>query len=111
MRLKGHFQVNSHEFSHVTMGEGILGTENRGYFKNTFQITTNGHLFVELRRLGQKGFRFEVGHLEHVTAPLRSGTDQLRGMNFNKVIFEEEFTEQVTHTRLNPENGLIGGGT
>jgi len=48
----------------VTVGVGVLGPEDPAHGVHPVKVPGNGHLLVQLRRLGQVGRAFEVGHLQ-----------------------------------------------
>lgn len=53
--IKCHFQVEAHEFRHVTVSLRVFGTENGSDFIDSLKVGTNDHLLVELRGLGEVG--------------------------------------------------------
>lgn len=49
-----HFEIQSHEFTHVPMSVGVFCAEHWPDFKHFVEVSTyRCHLLVELRRLGQ----------------------------------------------------------
>merc|ERR1719233_541613 len=60
--------------------------------------------------MGEKGRTFEVGNLEHIGSSFTSCTDNLRSVNLYKTFLGQGIPEQLTHTSLQPEDGLVGGG-
>ena len=70
MLLNGHFEIEAYEFTHVTMGEGVLGPEDGTDFEYSLEVGHNAHLLVELGRLGKAAFPAEVLEVEDIRASL-----------------------------------------
>ena len=49
--LDFHLKIESNKLTHVSMSEGFLSPEYVADFKDFFEVTHDGHLFVELRGL------------------------------------------------------------
>jgi hypothetical protein len=47
----------------MSMRVGVLSSENSTHGVDAVKVSGNGHLLVQLRRLGQVGRSFEVGNL------------------------------------------------
>jgi hypothetical protein len=62
----------------MTIGVGVLGTEDGSDFEDTLHITAKNHLLVKLRRLGEASFLVEIGKAEDISTTLGSTTDELR---------------------------------
>ena len=50
--INGHFEIQTGEFTQVTTCMGLFGTKDGSHFKDAIRIGRNGHLLVELGRLG-----------------------------------------------------------
>jgi hypothetical protein len=48
----------------VTVGVGVLSPEDPAHGVHSLKVPGNGHLLVQLGRLGQVGGALEVGHLQ-----------------------------------------------
>lgn len=59
-----HLQIQPDKLGHMTVGVAVLGAEHRSDGKHTLKVAGNGHLLVELGRLGKIGLRFKVSDLE-----------------------------------------------
>ena len=68
--LDGHFKIETYEFTHVSMGEGILGPEDGTDLEYSLEVGHNAHLLVELGRLGKATFPAEVLEVEDIRASL-----------------------------------------
>lgn len=66
VEFERHFQIESNEFSHVTMSVGIFGAKYGSDCKDTVEVASNRHLLVELWRLSQVSGSFEVADLNQV---------------------------------------------
>jgi hypothetical protein len=55
MEFEGHFQVKAHKFGQMSVGVTVFGTKNGTNCEYTVKVAGNGHLFVQLWRLGQIG--------------------------------------------------------
>lgn len=82
--LNGHFNIQTCEFTHVSVGKTVFGSENWTNFENSVEISHNAHLLVELGRLGEAGFSVEVLHLEDVGTTFGSTGNELGGVDFNE---------------------------
>ena len=49
------------------------------------------------------------GYLEHISTTLTGCTDDLRRVDLNKSFLGQGVPEQLAHTSLKPEDGLVGG--
>lgn len=108
MLLNGHLDIQSDEFTHVSMSEWVLGSENWTNFEYTLEISHNTHLFIKLRRLSKASFSVEITETEDVWSSLWSTSNQLRSMDFDKVLFKAELSEKLTDTWRQFKDGLFG---
>lgn len=46
--LDGHFQIETNKLAHMTMGEGVFGSEHWGNLKDSLEVSHHTHLLVEL---------------------------------------------------------------
>ena len=91
--LNRHFQVEADELAHVTMSERVFGSENGTDFEDTLEVRHDTHLLVELGRLGQACGLVEIFETENVRSSLRRSSQELRSVNFNKAVLEDELSE------------------
>ena len=61
-------KVESGELGHVAVGEGLLRAEDGPDLEDLVKVAHQGHLLVELRRLGEVSVTVEVGEAEDVGA-------------------------------------------
>ena len=108
--LDRHFEIQSDELAHVSVGERVLSSEDWADFKDSLEVTHNTHLLVKLGRLGQTSLPVEILELEDVGASFRAPSDHLGSMDFYKVVLEQELPEKLTDGGGNPEDGLFGLG-
>ena len=100
-------QVKTGELGRMLAGKGFLRPEHRAGFKNPLKAGGHSHLLIELGALGQVGLPVEVLDLKHVRAAFAGRADQLGGMDFHKVLFEQVLPHGVDQHRLHPEHQLI----
>merc|ERR1719233_2301963 len=60
--------------------------------------------------MGEEGRTFEVRNLEHISSSFTSCTDNLGSVDLYKTFLGQGIPEQLAHTSLQPEDGLVGGG-
>lgn len=111
MVLEFHFHIETSEFAQVTVGVGVLSTEDGSDLEHAGETTAKGHLLVELRGLSEATVLLEVLELEHVGTTFGGATDQLGGVDFDEVPGNHEFTVDSANTGLQTENSLIGGNS
>lgn len=97
MLLDGHLQVQAYELAHMPMREGILSPEDRAHLEHPLEVSHHAHLLVQLRGLGEAGLSVEIAEVEHVGATLRRATDEFGGVDFDEVVVDAEFAEEVAH--------------
>lgn len=107
MLLYCHLQVHTNEFTHVPMSHRIFSSENRPYLEDTLKVCHDTHLLVDLRRLGKAGWTIEVIKLEDIAASLRCSSNQLWSVDLNKVVVDEELSEELADSGREFENGLL----
>jgi hypothetical protein len=62
----------------VTMGVGVLSPEDPAHGVHSLKVPGNGHLLVQLRRLGQVRGALEVGHLQQgISVMLTAESDNI----------------------------------
>lgn len=106
-----HLDIQSDEFTHVTMGEWVLCSENWTDFKNTLEVTHNTHLFVKLGRLCETGFSVEIAETEYIWSSFWSTSDQLGSVDFYKIIIETEFSEELADSWGQFKDGLLSSSS
>ena len=74
------------------------------------EVGCDGHLLVQLRRLGQVGRTFEIRDFEDIGSALAGRRDDLGCVDLHKPSLGEVVPEQHPHPGLQPEDGLVGGG-
>jgi hypothetical protein len=111
MIFEFHLHIESGELTQVAVGVGVLSAENGSNLEDTLEVTTESHLFVELRGLCKTSILLEVLESEHVGASLTGATNELGGVDFNEVVCNHELAVDLANTRLEAENCLVGGHT
>lgn len=84
--LDGHFKIQTSEFTHVTMGEGVFSSEDGTNFEDSFEVRLDTHLLVELGRLGKTGILTEILQLEDVGTTFGRATDKLGSVDFDEIL-------------------------
>lgn len=107
--VDGHFNIQSGELTHVSVSEGLLGSEDGADLEDSVEVGHDTHLLVELRRLGEASLLVEVLELEDVGSSLRSTSDELGGMDLDESVLEKELSEELADSRGDSEDGLVGG--
>jgi hypothetical protein len=107
MLFNGHLDIQSDEFTHMSMSEWIFSSEDWTNFKYTLEISHNTHLFIKLRRLGKASFSVEVTETKNVWSSLWSTSDQLRSVDFDKILFKTELSEKLTYSWRQFKDGLF----
>lgn len=98
--LYGHLHIQSCELAHMTVGKGVLSSENRSDFKHSVEVCHQAHLFVKLGRLGETSVSLEVLELEHIRTSFRTPSYQFGSVDFHEPILHEELAEQKANSRL-----------
>ena len=111
MILEFHLKIEACKLAQMPWGVRVLSSENRSDFEDTAEITAQSHLLVKLRTLGQTCILLEVLEFENICSTFRGTSNELRSMNFNKVILIHELSVNCANSRLQPEDSLIGGYT
>lgn len=86
----------------------MLSSEDGSDFEDLLEISHHAHLLVELGRLGKTGLLVEVLELEDVGSSFGRSGDQLWGVNFDKILAVEVFSEELSDSTLDSEDGLLG---
>ena len=100
---------------------GIFGAEDGTSSENFVKISSNRHLFVQLRRLSKVRVtehelessrkigkvRFEVVHFENIGTTFGSGRDDFWRVKLDKTLVGKVLTEKSANASLNSENGLF----
>src|SRR5664279_5471008 len=89
---KAHFDVEHSDFTDMARGYAWFGAVGRPDLKYTFKRSYQ-HLLVQLRRLGQGSFLTEVISLKDFCSALGRSSQQLRGLNFDKLICGQVIAE------------------
>ena len=79
-----------------------------GSVTNFVEVSSDGHLLVELRRLSQVSAALEVRNSEEVGAALRRCRDDLRRVNLDESLLCEMLAKQTTDARFDAVDRLIG---
>ena len=64
MEVERHLQVQAHKLGQVPVRVAVLRPKHGAHCVDTLKVTGDGHLLVELRRLGQVGGALEVADLQ-----------------------------------------------
>ena len=108
MIIKCHFKIQSHKLSQMSMSIRIFSPKNCSNSIDFIKVSSDGHLFVKLRRLSQIRLAFKVRHFEDICSSFRCSRDDLWGMNLNESFFWQRWSKQITNSCLETKNGLIG---
>ena len=60
MFVNSHFEIETDEFSHVSMSVGVFSSENGSDFVDSFHVSCDTHLLGQLRTLGEESGSFIV---------------------------------------------------
>ena len=52
--LDGHLQIESYKLGHMSVGVGVLRTEDGADLVDTLEVGSDGHLLGKLRRLSKE---------------------------------------------------------
>mmetsp|Transcript_57173 Transcript_57173/g.170430 ORF Transcript_57173/g.170430 Transcript_57173/m.170430 type:complete len:663 (+) Transcript_57173:408-2396(+) len=107
MIFDGHLQIQPREFAQVPAGVRIFGPKDRSDFEDAVKIGRDCHLLVQLRTLGQTRSCAEVIGGEDSRPGLRFSRDELGGVYLDKTPRIQGLTEQLTHGRLHPHDGVV----
>ena len=100
-------QIEAGELGGVLVGVALLSTEDGAGLKDALEPGSHGHLLVELGALRQVGVAVKVIDLEHLGAALAGRSDQLGGVDLNKVLVQQELAHGVDHAALGLEHQLV----
>lgn len=109
--LEGHLQIETGELGHVSVGVGVLRSEDGGNLEHSLKVAGHEHLLVQLGGLGQEGVALEVVELEDVGSSLRGSGNHLGSVDLNEALGDQELPEQLADAVLDSEDGLVGGGS
>lgn len=76
MFLKLHFHIQTSEFTQVTVSVGVFSSKNWTNFEDFLQITTNSHLLIKLRTLGEASILSEIFKTEYIGTTFRTTSDE-----------------------------------
>lgn len=108
MLLDVHLHIETGELAEMTVGVGIFGSEDGTNFKDSFEVTTEGHLLVKLWALGHASVLSEVLKVEHVGTTLGCSSEEFWRVDLNEVILEHELSVEAADARLKLEDSLVG---
>jgi hypothetical protein len=75
--VEHHLDIETCELAQVTVGVGVLSTEDWTDLENSLHVTAKDHLLVELRALSEASLLAEVVKSEDVGTTFGSTTDKL----------------------------------
>ncbi len=104
----GDLDVDAGELGGVPRGERRLGPEHRPDLEDPVDAARDGHLLVELRRLGEVGGAPEVPDLEHLGPGLGGGAHQLGRVQLGEALLRGEFAHRPLDGRLDVEDEVLG---
>ena len=107
----GHFNVETNELTHVSVSEWIFGSKDGSDFKDSLEISHDAHLLVELRGLSKASFTIEIAECENIGSSFWTATDEFRTVDFNKIIVDNKFSEEMADSWRKLENSLLGSGS
>mmetsp|Transcript_3478 Transcript_3478/g.8301 ORF Transcript_3478/g.8301 Transcript_3478/m.8301 type:complete len:331 (+) Transcript_3478:164-1156(+) len=79
-----HLHVQAGKLAQMAMSVAGFGTEDGANLKNAAKISTDGHLLVKLRRLGQGSILVEILELEHSRSALAGASNELGGVDLSE---------------------------
>jgi len=99
--LDFHFNIETHEFSQVTMGVWVFSTENWSNFEYSHQVTFYSHLLVQLWWLSQECCTVKVVNLENTCTTFTSSCNQLWCVDFREALGVKVLAEEHLNSGLN----------
>lgn len=111
MLLDGHLHIEASELAQMSVGIGILGSEDWSNFEYAIKVTAECHLLIKLWTLSEARWLIEVLEGEYVRATLRSTTDHFWGVDLNEPVLKHEFSIEPANTGLKLEDGLVSWNT
>lgn len=76
-----HLSIEANKFTEMSVGEGLLGPENVADFIDSFDISHDCHLLIELRGLGKRGFSAKIVEGKYLRSSFRGAWDYLWAVN------------------------------
>jgi hypothetical protein len=98
MLFDDHLHIEASKLAKMSICVAMLGSEHWSYLENSLEVSHKSHLLVELWALSEASILTKVLEGENVRSSLRSTSDHLWRMDFNKVILEHELSVKFANT-------------
>ena len=109
--FKSHLEIETGELGQVPVGVGIFSSKDGPDLVHPLHISSDSHLFSQLRRLGQESGAAEVVDFEHSGTRLSCSGLEFGRLNLSEALRIEEGSEEISDAGAKTKDRMGDRGT